>query len=156
MHLSRCRRSVSVSDSRARLHRPLIPSFRPNLCLFCGHQKKQQETLSPFLLLSSLLRPCAYTNNRQHAIIVQTSLHSSSSPAGPVQGANGAKARGGYMGPTSHCGRGFSLASPHPGGEPPTALPTSELLGSATFQTPEGPPSVFLFRCSSPALRPRL
>ena len=34
--------------------------------------------------------------------------------------------------------QGFSLASPRPGGGPPSGRPTSELLGSATFQTPEG------------------
>ncbi|KAH8984718.1 hypothetical protein EDB92DRAFT_2105845 [Lactarius akahatsu] len=33
--------------------------------------------------------------------------------------------------------QGFSLASPRPGGGPPSGRPTSELLGSATFQTPE-------------------
>jgi hypothetical protein len=34
--------------------------------------------------------------------------------------------------------QGFTLASPRPGGGPPSGRPTSELLGSATFQTPEG------------------
>ncbi|KAN0130639.1 hypothetical protein V8E53_011532 [Lactarius tabidus] len=36
--------------------------------------------------------------------------------------------------------QGFNLASPRPGGGPPSGRPTSELLGSATFQTPEGRP----------------
>ena len=45
------------------------------------------------------------------------------------------------MGPAarpSAGGQGFNLASPRPGGGPPSGRPTSELLGSATFQTPEG------------------
>jgi hypothetical protein len=45
------------------------------------------------------------------------------------------------MGPAarpSAGGQGFTLASPRPGGGPPSGRPTSELLGSATFQTPEG------------------
>ena len=45
------------------------------------------------------------------------------------------------MGPAarpSASGQGFNLASPRPGGGPPSGRPTSELLGSATFQTPEG------------------
>jgi superfamily II DNA/RNA helicase len=44
------------------------------------------------------------------------------------------------MGPTARptaAVQGFSLASPRPGGGPPSGRPTSELLGSATFQTPE-------------------
>jgi hypothetical protein len=47
------------------------------------------------------------------------------------------------MGPTARptaAVQGFSLASPRPGGGPPSGRPTSELLGSATFQTPEGEP----------------
>jgi hypothetical protein len=44
------------------------------------------------------------------------------------------------MGPAArpNGGQGFTLASPRPGGGPPSGRPTSELLGSATFQTPEG------------------
>ena len=61
----------------------------------------------------------------------------------PVQGANGknASARA-SMGPAARPSAGtqqaFNLASPRPGGGPPSGRPTSELLGSATFQTPEG------------------
>jgi hypothetical protein len=74
-----------------------------------------------------------------------TSLRPPSSPSpspSPVQGANGknASARA-SMGPAarpSAGGQGFNLASPRPGGGPPSGRPTSELLGSATFQTPEG------------------
>ncbi|KAH8994159.1 hypothetical protein EDB86DRAFT_3234882 [Lactarius hatsudake] len=39
--------------------------------------------------------------------------------------------------PSAVAAQGFSLASPRPGGGPPSGRPTSELLGSATFQTPE-------------------
>ncbi len=42
--------------------------------------------------------------------------------------------------PSAATAQGFSLASPRPGGGPPSGRPTSELLGSATFQTPEGAP----------------
>lgn len=74
-----------------------------------------------------------------------TSLRPPSSPSpspSPVPGANGknASARA-SMGPAarpSAGGQGFNLASPRPGGGPPSGRPTSELLGSATFQTPEG------------------
>ena len=38
--------------------------------------------------------------------------------------------------------QGFSLASPRPGGGPPSGRPTSELLGSAIMQTPEGELSI--------------
>ncbi|KAF8268548.1 hypothetical protein EI94DRAFT_1146404 [Lactarius quietus] len=43
------------------------------------------------------------------------------------------------MGPAARpsAAQGFSLASPRPGGGPPSGRPTSELLGSSTFQTPE-------------------
>lgn len=45
------------------------------------------------------------------------------------------------MGPAARPSAGtqqaFNLASPRPGGGPPSGRPTSELLGSATFQTPE-------------------
>jgi hypothetical protein len=90
------------------------------------------------------------------------SLRPPSSPSpgpSPVQGANGknASARA-SMGPAARptaAAQGFSLASPRPGGGPPSGRPTSELLGSATFQTPEGEPSPpVIFFCSSPALRP--
>ncbi len=40
--------------------------------------------------------------------------------------------------PSAGTQQGFTLASPRPGGGPPSGRPTSELLGSATFQTPEG------------------
>src|SRR6266702_2574944 len=75
-----------------------------------------------------------------------SSLRPPSSPSpgpSPVQGANGknASARA-SMGPAARpsaaAAQGFSLASPRPGGGPPSGRPTSELLGSATFQTPEG------------------
>ncbi|KAH8984720.1 hypothetical protein EDB92DRAFT_1950550 [Lactarius akahatsu] len=39
--------------------------------------------------------------------------------------------------PSAAAAQGFSLASPCPGCGPPSGRPTSELLGSATFQTPE-------------------
>ncbi|KAH9968368.1 hypothetical protein BGW80DRAFT_1339423 [Lactifluus volemus] len=59
----------------------------------------------------------------------------------PAQGTNGknASARA-SMGPAARPtagNQGFNLASPRPGGGPPSGRPTSELLGSATFQTPE-------------------
>ncbi|KAI0299622.1 hypothetical protein BC826DRAFT_995582 [Russula brevipes] len=59
----------------------------------------------------------------------------------PVQGTNGknASARA-SMGPAARPSAGaqaFTLPSPRPGGGPPSGRPTSELLGSATFQTPE-------------------
>ncbi|KAH8994166.1 hypothetical protein EDB86DRAFT_3078379 [Lactarius hatsudake] len=38
--------------------------------------------------------------------------------------------------PSAAAAQGFSLAS-RPGGGPPSGCPTSELLGSTTFQTPE-------------------
>ncbi|KAH9172677.1 hypothetical protein EDB89DRAFT_1905988 [Lactarius sanguifluus] len=38
--------------------------------------------------------------------------------------------------PSAAAVHGFSLALPRPGGGPPSGRPTSELLGSATFQTP--------------------
>ncbi|KAI0060387.1 hypothetical protein BV25DRAFT_1992943 [Artomyces pyxidatus] len=67
---------------------------------------------------------------------------SSPSPsASPAPGANGKPANSrASMGPSgrpSAGAQGFNLASPRPGGGPPTGRPTSELLGSATFQTPE-------------------
>ncbi|KAH9987104.1 hypothetical protein BJV77DRAFT_964940 [Russula vinacea] len=72
-----------------------------------------------------------------------TSLRPPPSPSPsptPVQGANvkNASARA-SMGPAArpNGGQGFTLASPRPGGGPPSGRPTSELLGSATFQTPE-------------------
>ena len=81
------------------------------------------------------------------------SLRPPSSPSpgpSPVQGANGKNASARQsMGPAarpSAAAQGFTLASPRPGGGPPNARPTSELLGSATFQTPEGPsPHQFFF-----------
>jgi hypothetical protein len=55
------------------------------------------------------------------------------------------------MGPQARPSPGpqpFNLASPRPGGGPPSGRPTSELLGSATFQTPEGLFFFFLlFHC---------
>ncbi|KAH9024802.1 hypothetical protein EDB85DRAFT_2179998 [Lactarius pseudohatsudake] len=39
--------------------------------------------------------------------------------------------------PSAAAAQGFSLASPRPGGGPSSGRPTSELLGSAIFQTPE-------------------
>ncbi|KAH8987214.1 hypothetical protein EDB86DRAFT_3245840 [Lactarius hatsudake] len=39
--------------------------------------------------------------------------------------------------PSAAAVQGFSLASPRPGGGSPSGRPTSELLGSATFQTPD-------------------
>ena len=72
-----------------------------------------------------------------------SSLRPPPSPSpSPVQGANGknASARA-SMGPAARPSagtqQGFTLASPRPGGGPPSGRPTSELLGSATFQTPE-------------------
>src|SRR5579863_3833924 len=68
----------------------------------------------------------------------------------PVQGANGknASARA-SMGPAARPSagtqQGFALASPRPGGGPPSGRPTSELLGSATFQTPEGELSTLFY-----------
>ncbi len=74
-----------------------------------------------------------------------TSLRPPSSPSpgpSPLQGANGknpsARASMGPAARPSAGGQGFNLASPRPGGGPPSGRPTSELLGSATFQTPEG------------------
>jgi hypothetical protein len=51
--------------------------------------------------------------------------------------------------------QGFNLASPRPGGGPPSGRPTSELLGSATFQTPEGE-FIFLFLFAVGAVPRRL
>ncbi|KAI9507782.1 hypothetical protein F5148DRAFT_956481, partial [Russula earlei] len=71
-----------------------------------------------------------------------SSLRPPPSPSpSPAQGTNGknASARA-SMGPAARPSagtQGFSLASPRPGGGPPSGRPTSELLGSATFQTPE-------------------
>src|ERR1700742_3539379 len=61
----------------------------------------------------------------------------------PVQGANGKNvsaraSMGPAARPSAGTQQGFTLASPRPGGGPPSGRPTSELLGSATFQTPEG------------------
>lgn len=58
----------------------------------------------------------------------------------PVQGKNvSARASMGPAArPSAGTQQGFALASPRPGGGPPSGRPTSELLGSATFQTPEG------------------
>ena len=97
---------------------------------------------------------------REHAQPSSTSQCHRSIPlaqvlASPVQGAISTKANGVYTG-FRHCSRGFSLVSPRPGRGLPGGRPTSEPLGSATFQTPEGPPSVFRFCCYSPALRSRL
>ncbi|KAH8981833.1 hypothetical protein EDB86DRAFT_3066591 [Lactarius hatsudake] len=60
----------------------------------------------------------------------------------PVQGQNGKNpsarsSMGPAARPSAVAAQGFSLASPRPGGGPPSGRPTSELLGSATFQTPE-------------------
>ena len=61
----------------------------------------------------------------------------------PVQGTNGKNvsaraSMGPAPRPSAGTQQGFTLASPRPGGGPPSGRPTSELLGSATFQTPEG------------------
>ncbi|KAH9024804.1 hypothetical protein EDB85DRAFT_2180006 [Lactarius pseudohatsudake] len=74
-----------------------------------------------------------------------SSLRPPSSPSpGPssVQGQNGKNpsarsSMGPAARPSAAAAQGFSLASPRPGGGPPSGRPTSELLGSATFQTPE-------------------
>ncbi|KAH9171641.1 hypothetical protein EDB89DRAFT_1080088 [Lactarius sanguifluus] len=75
-----------------------------------------------------------------------SSLRPPSSPSpgpSPVQGQNGKNpsarsSMGPAARPSAAAAQGFSLASPRPGGGPPSGRPTSELLGSATFQTPEG------------------
>ncbi|KAI9436689.1 hypothetical protein H4582DRAFT_404322 [Lactarius indigo] len=74
-----------------------------------------------------------------------SSLRPPSSPSpgpSPVQGQNGKNpsarsSMGPAARPSAAAAQGFSLASPRPGGGPPSGRPTSELLGSATFQTPE-------------------
>ncbi|KAH9059940.1 hypothetical protein EDB87DRAFT_679833 [Lactarius vividus] len=74
-----------------------------------------------------------------------SSLRPPSSPSpgpSPVQGQNGKNpsarsSMGPAARPSAGAAQGFSLASPRPGGGPPSGRPTSELLGSATFQTPE-------------------
>jgi len=87
-----------------------------------------------------------------------SSLRPPPSPSpSPVQGANGKNANArASMGPAARPSAGtqqaFNLASPRPGGGPPSGRPTSELLGSATFQTPEGELSTrfslfFFFPC---------
>ncbi|KAH9012277.1 hypothetical protein EDB85DRAFT_1900469 [Lactarius pseudohatsudake] len=59
----------------------------------------------------------------------------------PVQGKNKNPSARSSMGsaarPSAAAAPDFSLASPRPDGRPPSGRPTSELLGSATFQTPE-------------------
>ncbi|KAH9012278.1 hypothetical protein EDB85DRAFT_2281311 [Lactarius pseudohatsudake] len=57
----------------------------------------------------------------------------------PVQGQNGknpnaCSSLGPAARPSAAAAQGFSLASPRPGDGPPSGRPTSELLGSATFQ----------------------
>ncbi|KAH8994152.1 hypothetical protein EDB86DRAFT_3234880 [Lactarius hatsudake] len=74
-----------------------------------------------------------------------SSLRPPSSPSpgpSPVQGQNGKNpsarsSMGPAARPSAAAAQGFNLASPRPGGGPPSGRPTSELLGSATFQTPE-------------------
>ncbi|KAH9020228.1 hypothetical protein EDB85DRAFT_2278822 [Lactarius pseudohatsudake] len=63
-------------------------------------------------------------------------------PQSPVQGQNGKNpsarsSMGPAARPSAAAAQGFSLASPRPGGGSPSGRPTSELLGSATFQTLE-------------------
>ncbi|KAI0292673.1 hypothetical protein B0F90DRAFT_1671086 [Multifurca ochricompacta] len=62
------------------------------------------------------------------------SARASLGPGAAVRPSGGA---GAGVSATTAAQGGFSLASPRPGGGPPSGRPTSELLGSATFQTPE-------------------
>ncbi|KAH9010355.1 hypothetical protein EDB83DRAFT_2530712 [Lactarius deliciosus] len=60
----------------------------------------------------------------------------------PMQGHNGKNpsarsSMGRAARPSAAAAQGFSLASPRPEDGPPSGRPTSEFLGSATFQTPE-------------------
>ena len=93
-------------------------------------------------------------NHHQHANVIQASLQLKCWP--PRSKARSARKLV-ACGPTTHPraqqqGLQYRLTSPWT--RLPSGRPTSELLGSATFQTPDSPPSVFFFCCSSPALRP--